>query len=68
MVAGDAEHGRAQCRKSGSAINHIVFDVGAVNRHVSRVDDEVRSMRLDPGEERFPVACEVPLARTKVGV
>ena len=68
MVPGYAQHRRAQRRKDGSAVRHVLFDVCAIDGHVSRVNDEIRSMRIDPSDERLPIAREVPLIRTEVGI
>src|SRR5215208_4044117 len=68
VVSGHAEHRREKSRKSRCAVTHVLLDIRSVDRDVSRMYNKVGLLRPNPGEQRLPVAYEVRLAGTKVGV
>jgi len=68
VVARDAQHTRAELRQEGGAIAHVLLNIGSINRHISRMNDQVRRLCAHPGEQRSPVLGKVRLARAEMGI
>ncbi len=68
MVARKAENTRRKIIQAGLTKQKVGLHVRAVNRQVAGVDDEIRLLFVNPGNERFPIAVEVRLDEAKVGI
>ena len=49
-------------------MREVLLVVGAIDRHVAGMHDEVGVLRDDPVAQRRPVRAEMPLGRAEVGV
>jgi hypothetical protein len=68
VVARHGEHRGRKARQQLGAITEILLVVGAVDRDVPAMDDEVGLLHLDPGPQWGPVRLEMALAGAEMGV
>ena len=46
-------------------IGHVVFDIGAVDRHIAGMDHEIRALRGDPSASGAQLSAKCGLLRLK---
>jgi len=68
VIARKGENAGRKFVQAGAAEQKVGLHVGTIDREVAGVNDEVRLLLVDPGNERFPVAIEVRLDGAEVGV
>src|SRR6516162_6561183 len=68
VVARDRAKPHSQFAQQTGGIGQIVFNPGAVNSDVAGMDDEIRTLRIDPSCERRPVIGEMRLSPAQMRV
>lgn len=68
MIAGHGTKPRAQAAHKLGAVPQIRLDLGAVDRDVAGVDDEIGALLGDPAGERRPIVGEMRLAGAQMRV
>src|SRR5690606_11792264 len=68
VIARKGENACGKFVEAGAAEQKVGLHIGAIDRQVAGVDDEIGLLLVDPGNERLPVAVEVRLDGAEVGV
>jgi hypothetical protein len=68
MIAGNRAKANTEATHHLGRIPHVVLDIGAVDRDVAGMDDEIGALPGDPHRERRPIIREMPLAGAQMRV
>jgi len=68
MIAGNRAKSNAEAVHQLARIFQVFLDIGAVDRDVAGMDDEIGALRRDPLSERRPIIGEMRLAGAQMRV
>jgi hypothetical protein len=68
VIAGNRAKANAEAAHQLGGISQIVFGIGAVDRHVAGMDDEIGPLVGNPCRERRPIVSEMRLAAAEMRV